>query len=75
MGETRISSKAEEKQQLKMLQDYSRISINEMLLEVRNLWFYIDEERGLLELDLREVARHLCRLQVLPDVSSAEKYI
>ena len=44
-------------------------------MEVRSLWFYIDNERGLLELDRREVARHLCSLQVLPDVSSAEKYI
>ena len=75
MGETRTTGRADEQGHLKKLEDFSRISINEMLMEVRSLWFYIDNERGLLELDRREVARHLCSLQVLPDVSSAEKYI
>ena len=46
-----------------------------MVAEVRDIWFEIDNDRGLLELDLKEVARLLAKLKILPDVSSAEKYI
>ena len=46
-----------------------------MVAEVRDIWFEIDNDRGGLELNLREVARLLCKLKILPDVSSAEKYI
>ena len=51
------------------------INTNDMVAEVRDIWFEIDNERGMLELNLREVARLLCNLKILPDVSSAEKYI
>ena len=46
-----------------------------MVGEVRDIWFEIDEDRGLLELSLREVSRLLVKNRILPDISSAEKYI
>lgn len=46
-----------------------------MLYQVRSIWFDIDDGRGQLELSLDEVAKKLCQMQVLPDKSTAEKYI
>ena len=58
-----------------ILDQLAQISINDMLLEVRSIWFELDQERGLLELDMVPVCQLLCSLGVLPDVSSAQKYI
>jgi len=58
-----------------LLKQLAQISINDMLLEVRNIWFQLDQERGLLELEIKPVCQLLCELKVLPDVSSAIKYI
>ena len=55
--------------------EMKNISINDMLREVRDLWFELDQDRGALEQDLLSISQMLCRLQVLPDVSSAHKYI
>ena len=35
-----------------LLRQLAQISINDMLLEVRSLWFELDDDRGLLELDM-----------------------
>ena len=58
-----------------LLKQLSQISINDMLLEVRRLWFELDEERGQLELDMVPVCQLLCSLKVMQDLSSAQKYI
>lgn len=58
-----------------LLKQLSQISINDMLLEVRNIWFELDEGRGLLELDMVPVCQLLCSFKVMQDLSSACKYI
>jgi len=59
----------------KGLDELSTISINEMLAEVREIWYYLDDGRGDLEIELRQVSELFSQLQVIADVSSAEKYI
>ena len=57
------------------LEELQNISINEMLAEVREIWLLLDQDEGELELDLLKVSQFLSEQQVIPDVSSASKYI
>ena len=51
-------------------------TISEMLAAVRDLWFELDDGRGVLELECNRVARKLCSaFQAFPDHSTAQKYI
>ena len=42
-----------------------------MLMEVRRLWFELDEDRGSIELEMIPVCQLLCSLKVMQDLSSA----
>jgi len=42
-----------------MLKMLSQISINDMLAEVRSIWFELDRGRGLLELEMLDVCQLL----------------
>lgn len=53
----------------------NQIGTNDMVAEVRDIWFEIDNDRGLIELSLKEVGQLLCHHKILPDMSTAEKYI
>ena len=51
------------------------VTINDMLAEVRNLWFELDQNEGKLSLDLNTVAWKLVSMKALPDLSTSQKYI
>ena len=51
------------------------VTINDLLGEVRKLWFELDEKEGKLELELKTVAWKIVYLKALPDYSTACKYI
>ena len=57
------------------LDQLSKISINDMLEEVRSIWFALDGEEGQLHLDIVQVSKELCKYNIFPDPSSATKYI
>jgi hypothetical protein len=51
------------------------VTIGEMLAVVKELWFKIDAGRDMIELELTLVAKMLVEIGVIPDESSAIKYI
>ena len=51
------------------------VTINDMLAEVRKLWFELDQNEGKLDLELNTVAWKIVALKALPDLSTAQKYI
>ena len=57
------------------LDQLSKISINDMLEEVRSIWFALDGDEGQLHLDIVQVSKELCKSNIFPDLSSAQKYI
>ena len=57
------------------LDQLSKISINDMLEEVRSIWFALDGDEGQLHLDIVQVSKQLCKSNIFPDLSSAQKYI
>ena len=46
-----------------------------MLEEVRSIWFALDGDEGQLHLDIVQVSKELCKSNIFPDLSSAQKYI
>lgn len=46
----------------KRLDELSTISINEMLAEVREIWYHLDDGQGELEIELRKVSELFSQL-------------
>lgn len=51
-GLSEVKEVKKEQSMGELLRQLAQISINDMLLEVRSLWFELDDDRGLLELDM-----------------------
>ena len=67
-----ITSKASVDQNQQVLKKPTdEVTINDMLAEVRKLWFELDEKEGKLELELNTVAWKIVSLKALPDLSTA----
>lgn len=51
-GLSEVKEVKKEQSMGELLRQLAQISINDMLLEVRSLWFELDDDRGLLELEM-----------------------